>query len=298
MIFASCGDEPLACFLSRPAGTGQRTLVSCRDTVATYAGVIGIAQKTRGRMTEQNPMKFALMTASQRKAAPWNQLNKQVISCTQCPRLVQHCQNVSVEKRAAYRDEDYWGKPVPNFGDPAAELLIVGLAPGAHGANRTGRMFTGDRSGDWLFKALHTTGFANQSESTDLSDGLTLTNCAITAACHCAPPGNKPTTEEIANCAPWLAKTLSLLNTRVIVALGAIGWNATWKHFQIHHRDDLLPERKPKFSHNACVDLTESIKLIGSYHPSQQNTFTGRLTRRMLNDVFRKAAKVLTAANP
>lgn len=223
----------------------------------------------------------------------WAQLNQKIESCELCSRLIQHCQKTAQDKRAAYREDIYWGRPVPNFGDPNAELLIVGLAPGAHGANRTGRMFTGDRSGDWLFRALHTTGFANQAKSESLDDGLQLINCAITAACHCAPPDNKPSTEEIANCSDWLAQTLSLLNVRVIVALGRIGWDATWKHFRTHHADDLLPERKPKFGHKASVQLTDKLRLIGSYHPSQQNTFTGRLTRRMLNDVFRAAAKEL-----
>lgn len=226
-------------------------------------------------------------------ARGWNLLNQQIVQCTRCPRLIQHCQNVADTKRAAYRDQSYWGGPVENMGDPKARLLIVGLAPAAHGANRTGRMFTGDRSGDWLFRSLHKAGFANQKESIDRKDGLKLTDCAITAACHCAPPDNKPTTEELNECSDWLVRTFHQLPVQVIVALGGIGWNAVWKHFQQHHRDQLLPDRKPKFGHAAQVQLTESLVLLGSYHPSQQNTFTGRLTEPMLTGVFRKARKLL-----
>lgn len=223
----------------------------------------------------------------------WSRLNKDIVKCQQCPRLIQHCHTVAEEKRAAYRDEDYWGKPVPNFGDPTAELLIVGLAPGAHGANRTGRMFSGDRSGDWLFKALHKAGFANQSKSIDQSDGLQLINCAITNACHCAPPSNKPTTEELHNCGAWFQRLLSQLPLSVIVALGGIAWNTVWKHFRDHHAQQLLPVRKPVFTHMAEVRLTDNIVLLGSYHPSQQNTFTGRLTEPMLNSVFRRAGRLV-----
>lgn len=231
--------------------------------------------------------------ASSKHVQAWDALNKSIIGCERCPRLIAHCQKVAVEKRAAYRHEDYWGGPVPNFGDPSAQLVVVGLAPGAHGANRTGRLFTGDRSGDWLYRSLHVTGFANQAEATSRTDGLVLKNCVITGACHCAPPDNKPTTEELANCADWLTQTFELLPVKVIVALGGIGWNSVWKHFRSTTPDLLLPQRKPKFGHKAEVQLTESIVLLGSYHPSQQNTFTGRLTRRMLNSVFQRAAKLL-----
>lgn len=223
----------------------------------------------------------------------WKRLNQAIVSCQRCPRLIQHCQKVALEKRAAYQDETYWGRPVPNFGDPDAKLLIVGLAPGAHGANRTGRMFTGDRSGDWLFTALHETGFANQPQSSNLKDGLQLINCAITAACHCAPPDNKPTTQELAECSHWLISLLSKSQCCVIVALGRIGWDAVWRHFKNHAADQLLLKRKPVFGHTAEVRLTSRIRLIGSYHPSQQNTFTGRLTAPMLKAVFTRAQQVI-----
>ena len=222
----------------------------------------------------------------------WNALNKKIIACERCPRLIAHCQQIAVDKRAAYREDEYWGRPVANFGDADAQVLIVGLAPAAHGANRTGRMFTGDRSGDWLFRSLHKTGFANQANADSVDDGLKLQNCAITAACHCAPPDNKPTTEEKQNCSPWLEETIAMMPLKVIVALGGIGWDAVWKHFKAASPDQLLPVRKPKFSHKAEVQLTEEIVLLGSYHPSQQNTFTGRLTEPMLNAVFRRAAKL------
>ncbi len=223
----------------------------------------------------------------------WNALNRQIIDCQCCPRLIEHCQTVATQKRAAYRNETYWGRPVPNFGDPQAQLLIVGLAPGAHGANRTGRMFTGDRSGDWLYRALQKAGFANQKIATSANDGLQLTNCAITNACHCAPPGNKPTAEELANCAEWFDAALTQLPVRVLLALGGIAWNTVWSHFRNNCPQDLVANRKPKFGHGESVRLTSEITLIGSYHPSQQNTFTGRLTEPMLNTVFRKARKLL-----
>ena len=223
----------------------------------------------------------------------WTALNRKIVRCDRCPRLLAHCRKIAEEKRAAYRDDDYWGKPVVNFGDPQAQLLIVGLAPGAHGANRTGRMFTGDRSGDWLYRSLHKTGFASQAESVSADDGLELHNCVITNACHCAPPDNKPLTAELRHCAEWLEQLLKILPVKVIVALGGIGWDTVWKHFKSTCPDKLLPTRKPKFGHKAEIRLTESVTLIGSYHPSQQNTFTGRLTERMLNAVFRRAAKLL-----
>lgn len=241
-------------------------------------------------------MKPKRRSAAQSSDRQWQALNNTITQCERCPRLIAHCRKIAEEKRAAYRDENYWGGPVPNFGDPTAHVLIVGLAPGAHGANRTGRMFTGDRSGDWLFRSLHKTGFASQAEATSANDGLVLTNCAITGACHCAPPDNKPTGEELNNCAEWLEETFRILPVRVIVALGGIGWNAVWKHFKATAAEQLVPLRKPKFGHKAEVQLTNQITLIGSYHPSQQNTFTGRLTEPMLNAVFRRAAKVAAKA--
>lgn len=220
----------------------------------------------------------------------WNGLNRRICKCDRCPRLLAHCQNIAATKRRAYQDDDYWGGPVPNFGDPQAEVLVVGLAPGAHGANRTGRMFTGDRSGDWLFRALHNAGFASQAEATSRDDGLVLDNCAITGACHCAPPDNKPTKEELGNCREWFDATFDTLPVKVIVALGQIGWRAVI---------DLARDRGwyegclPKFGHGAEFELTEGRRVIGSFHPSQQNTFTKRLTEPMLDAVFTRARDLL-----
>ena len=183
-------------------------------------------------------------------------------------------------------DWDYWGAPVPNFGDRRARLLIIGLAPAGHGANRTGRMFTGDRSGEWLYRALYESGFANQPTSRSLDDGLSLVDCAITAVCHCAPPGNKPSTDEIRNCRTWLDETASQLPVRVFLALGQIAWRASVDQMiKLGWYDG----RRPRFAHAATVSLAGGRWLLGSYHPSQQNTFTGRLTRPMFQNVFRMA---------
>lgn len=196
------------------------------------------------------------------------------------------------EKRAAFRDWDYWGRPVANFGDPRGRLLIVGLAPAAHGANRTGRMFTGDRSGQWLFRALHKAGFANQRESTALDDGLELSDCAITATIHCAPPANKPQPEELANCREWFERTIDSMPVTVFLALGQIAWRA----LVIEARRRAWHSGKmPKFGHVARIELAGGRWLLGSYHPSQQNTQTGKLTEPMFDRVFRAARKLLEA---
>jgi uracil-DNA glycosylase family 4 len=179
---------------------------------------------------------------------------------------------------------------VPNFGDPRARLLIVGLAPAAHGANRTGRMFTGDRSGEWLYRALHMAGFASQATSIDVRDGMLLTDCAITAVCHCAPPGNKPTPDEIANCRPWLEQSIDLLPLRLFVALGHVAWRAVVAEAR---RREWLKGPVPKFGHLVCHELAGDRWLLGSYHPSQQNTFTGKLTEPMFDAVFRAAKQRL-----
>lgn len=222
----------------------------------------------------------------------WDRLNGQIAACELCSRLRTYCQAIAREKRRAYQDWDYWGRPVPNFGDPRARLLIVGLAPAAHGGNRTGRVFTGDRSGDWLFRALHKVGFANQPTAVDLDDGLRLTDCAITAVCHCAPPDNKPTVDEIAACRPWLEQTIDGLPVQVFLALGQVGWQGV---VGAARRRGWLVGRTPKFAHGAQVPLTEGRWLLGSFHPSQQNTFTGKLTEPMFDGVFAAARKLLSS---
>jgi uracil-DNA glycosylase family 4 len=220
----------------------------------------------------------------------WHNLNGRIEQCERCPRLRDYCRRIARDKRRAYAAENYWGRPVPNFGDPRAELLIVGLAPAAHGANRTGRMFTGDRSGQWLYRALFKAGFANRPEALRRGDGLQLTNCCITAVCHCAPPQNKPAPDEIANCQPWLDETLDLVPARVFLALGQIAWNRLLIACRLRQWH-VGP--KPRFAHGATVPLTASRWLMGSFHPSQQNTFTGRLTEPMLDAVFRDVRKQL-----
>lgn len=216
----------------------------------------------------------------------------EVESCERCPRLREHCSNVAQVKRRAYLDWDYWGKPVPSFGDPKARLLIVGLAPGAHGANRTGRMFTGDRSGDFLFRALYETGFASQPESVSNNDGLKLHDAWITASAHCAPPDNKPTREELLACRPFLERELKLLkNVRVVVALGRIGFD-TYLALDPPSPD---ARRSVVFGHNLAYSLPSGRTLIASYHPSRQNTSTGKLTFAMLRDVFGGAADLIRA---
>jgi uracil-DNA glycosylase family 4 len=208
--------------------------------------------------------------------------------------LIAHCQAVAAAKRRAYMDWDYWGQPVPSFGDPDAQLLLIGLAPGAHGSNRTGRMFTGDRSGDILFKVLYETGFASQPFAKSRDDGLTLRNAYITAAARCAPPGNKPTPEELRNCRPYLERELDLLrNVRVVVALGKVAFDVYLSI--LRDRGQIASRTAFVFGHNVAYETSPSLPLlIGSYHPSQQNTSTGRLTESMLRAVFERALGVLT----
>ena len=220
-------------------------------------------------------------------------LQNEIVACRRCPRLIAHCTGIAEVKRRAFRDWEYWGKPVPSFGDPDAALLIVGLAPAAHGANRTGRVFTGDRSGDLLYKVLHRTGFATQAESRSREDGLRLTGAWITATAHCAPPGNKPTPFELGNCRPWLKREMDLLTRlKVIVPLGRIAFDVTLAIL----RDRGLIRRRADFvfGHNRVHRIAEGYPvLIGSYHPSQQNTSTGKLTERMLLDVFDEARTLI-----
>jgi uracil-DNA glycosylase family 4 len=220
----------------------------------------------------------------------WQSLNRQISACERCSRLRAHCQEIAAAKRRAFQDWDYWGKPVPNFGDRRATLLVVGLAPAAHGANRTGRMFTGDRSGEWLYRALHRFGFANQPTSTSARDGLRLLDCAITAVCHCAPPANKPTPLEIANCRNWFDLTMTQVHARVFVALGRVAWSVMLQQAADRR---WWQGSKPAFAHGACVPWAGGRWLIGSYHPSQQNTFTGRLTEPMFDQVFRTARELV-----
>jgi uracil-DNA glycosylase family 4 len=219
---------------------------------------------------------------------PIDELNATLITCRRCPRLVEWRERVAEERRAAFAHEQYWGRPVPGFGDPNARLLVVGLAPAAHGANRTGRMFTGDRSGDWLFRALHRAGFANQPRSLAHDDGLRLVSCFVTSSVHCAPPRNKPTAQEQSNCSAWLAQEIdALARVQVIVALGGIGFDRVLRIGKTEGWD--VPVPKPRFGHGVELRLRDDLTLIASYHPSQQNTFTGRLTERMLDDVFARA---------
>ncbi|HJS06451.1 MAG TPA: uracil-DNA glycosylase [Pirellulales bacterium] len=224
------------------------------------------------------------------RSANWNRLNKQIIACDRCPRLLAHCRQIAKEKRRAFADCDYWGRPVENFGDPQAHFLIVGLAPAAHGANRTGRMFTGDRSGEWLYRALYKAGFASRPASSSRDDDLRLIDCAITATCHCAPPDNKPTTEEIIACQPWLTATFDIVPARVYLALGQIAWQTIVAESR---RRGWIARTGPKFGHAAIAPLGGDRWLLGSYHPSQQNTFTGKLTEAMFDAVFQHARRLL-----
>jgi uracil-DNA glycosylase family 4 len=217
-------------------------------------------------------------------------LNRRIVSCELCPRLRAYGAEVARVKRRAYADWEYWGKPVPGFGDPNARVLVIGLAPGAHGSNRTGRMFTGDRSGEFLYRALHETGFASQAESRSREDGLTLKDVYITAACRCAPPDNKPSLEEFANCRPFLEQELDLLkNVRVVVALGGLAFR-TYLSI-LRDRGSVESLSAYKFGHNCVYEMAPA--LIGSYHPSQQNTSTGKLTAGMLREVFEHARRVV-----
>jgi uracil-DNA glycosylase len=215
-------------------------------------------------------------------------LNEAVIACRRCPRLVEWRELVAREKRAAFRDQDYWGKPMQGFGDPDARVLVLGLAPAAHGGNRTGRIFTGDRSGDFLFASMHRLGLANQALSVSRDDGLELDGAYVVAAVRCAPPANKPTPEERENCSPWLEQEVSLLKrVRVVVCLGGFAWESALR-LRAMLDGDAVPRPRPKFGHG--VELSgKPWTLLGCFHPSQQNTFTGRLTPDMMDAVFARA---------
>ncbi len=216
------------------------------------------------------------------------QLSSRVISCRRCPRLVAWREETARAKRAAFADEEYWGKAVPGFGDPEAWLLIVGLAPAAHGANRTGRMFTGDRSGDFLYAALHRAGLSNQAEATSLRDGLRLEGAYITASVRCAPPGNRPTTQERDNCRGYLEDELDLLSSiKVILTLGGFAFSNVLR--VLRARGLALPSPLPRFAHAGVLEIPAAPVVVASYHPSQQNTFTGRLTPDMMDSVLVRA---------
>jgi uracil-DNA glycosylase family 4 len=215
-------------------------------------------------------------------------LQQTIISCNKCPRLRKHCQEVSQIKRKAYQNQIYWGKPIPGFGDPHARLFIVGLAPGAHGANRTGRVLTGDRSGDWLYRALHKAGFANQAESTHAQDGLELNDAYVSCVVKCAPPDNKPDLVEQKMCTPYLNQELRLLPTsRVWIALGQIALQGLWPLLE-------PSATRPPFKHGVEIPLSHNRWLLLSYHPSQQNTFTKRLTEPMFDSIFSRARELLS----
>lgn len=219
-------------------------------------------------------------------------LNEEIVACRKCPRLVRHREKMAREKRRAFRDWEYWGKPVPGFGDAQAQLLILGLAPAAHGANRTGRMFTGDRSGDFLYKALHKADFANQPISQHLDDGLQLKNAYITATCRCAPPDNKPLPREILNCRSYLEREMEILKPRAILALGKIAWDG---YLEILKQRGVIASRALyQFAHGAEAEVAPGTpRLFGVYHPSQQNTQTGRVTPAMYAKVFRRIRRFL-----
>jgi len=221
-------------------------------------------------------------------------IQDEVVGCRACPRLVAHREDVAARKTKRFAEEDYWGRPVPSFGDPHARLLIVGLAPAAHGANRTGKMFTGDRSGKWLFEAMHRYGFSNQPMSETRDDGLMLHDAYITAIVRCVPPGNKPDRGEIATCRPFLIRELEALRQlRVVLTLGRLAFDGF-----LDARTEMggqVPRPKPKFAHGAASQLSSGLFLLASYHPSQQNTFTGRLSRPMFHAVFREASRLLEA---
>ena len=208
-----------------------------------------------------------------------------ITACRACPRLVEWREAVAIEKRASFREETYWGRPVPGFGDENARILVLGLAPAAHGANRTGRVFTGDRSGDWLFRAMHKAGFASQPTSVHIDDGLALTGAYVGAAVRCAPPDNKPTIDERDQCLPFLRRELALLrDLRVVVVLGKFAYDVIARELAVRSR--------PKFGHLVEMEVPGGLKLLCSFHPSQQNTFTGRLTEEMLDAVFSRAREL------
>src|SRR3989442_9584916 len=233
-----------------------------------------------------------MVTANESMTAHWLRiLNEEIVSCTRCPRLVAYREQVAREKRRAYHDWEYWGKPVPGFGDPNARVVVLGLAPGAHGSNRTGRPFTGDASGKFMYPVLHETGFASQPCATDRDDGLELSDLYITAAARCAPPDNKPLPQELANCASYLEREFKgLKNAKVIVALGKIAFDAYLRY--VVRMGTLREKKSLVFKHGASYCMPDGITLLASYHPSNQNTQTGKLTREMFIRIFKEAKRI------
>lgn len=222
----------------------------------------------------------------------FKELNTEIIACRKCPRLVKWREKVAREKTKRFSDRDYWGKPVTGFGDINGRLWIVGLAPAAHGANRTGRMFTGDRSGDFLYRALHKVRFANQPDSASRDDGLLLKNCFISALIRCAPPANKPTQQEFLNCQPYLEKEFQLLrNKRIILCLGQLAFTHVIKLLEMNGHNNLKP--RAKFHHGQELKIGSNLHLMASYHPSQQNTFTGKLTEEMFDAIFQRIGQIM-----
>jgi uracil-DNA glycosylase family 4 len=230
--------------------------------------------------------------AEEKQMITVEQLNETIVACARCPRLVRWRAAAAKKPPRRYVGQDYWAKPLAGFGDSNARLLIVGLAPAAHGGNRTGRMFTGDRSGDWLYGALHAAGFANQSNSDHRDDGLKLTDCYITAAVHCAPPDNKPALLEFRRCRSYLVQELKLFRqVKVVIVLGKIAFDSFLA--AVSENGGAVPKPRPKFGHGAAVELPDGLKLFCSYHPSQQNTFTGKLTKPMFQSIFDQARAAL-----
>jgi uracil-DNA glycosylase len=237
-------------------------------------------------------LSFDIVLAEADKMGAIDSLGKNIVRCRKCPRLVHWREQAGKKPPRRYRGEKYWAKPLAGFGDARARLLIVGLAPAAHGGNRTGRMFTGDRSGDWLYGTLHAFEFSNQAASNSRDDALRLKDCYITAAVRCAPPANKPTPIEFERCRPYLVHELKLFpQCRVVVALGKIAFDSFLKAYQAN--GGTIPKPRPQFCHGGATELGHGVVLLGSYHPSQQNTFTGKLTREMFHDVFGKARDLL-----
>jgi uracil-DNA glycosylase family 4 len=227
-----------------------------------------------------------------------DELNNRIIACRKCPRLVEWREKIGIEKRKAYKDQEYWAKPVPGFGDKQAQVLIVGLAPGAHGSNRTGRQFTGDSSGDFLYPALFQAGFASQSKSISRDDGLLLKDIYISPVCRCVPPQNKPSSIEIKNCQPYLEEEISILQPRIFVALGRIAYDSLLKIFISNNTFHLSGSNPFSFSHNGILPLDTTYWLVTSYHPSRQNTQTGRLTTQMFADTWKIVKQLMRQVSP